>query len=104
MLSYIFAFATGGHIALLQHIKAHECQLEGTAVCCGAAQGGQLETLKWARSRGCAWDRTTCAFAAGGGHLEVLQWARANGCEWSWSTCSYAAAGGRLEVLRILLC
>ncbi len=42
----------------------------------GAAHGGHLEVLKWARTHGCPWDARTCANAAYGGHLKVLQWAR----------------------------
>jgi hypothetical protein len=30
--------------------------------------------------------REICEGAAAGGHLEVLQWARENGCEWdTWT-------------------
>jgi hypothetical protein len=43
----------------------------------GAARGGHLELLKWARAHGCAWDSHTSSAAAGGGHLLVLQWLRA---------------------------
>ena len=48
--------------------------------CLGAARGGHLEVLQWARANGCTWHKDTCAYAAQEGHLEVLQWARANGC------------------------
>ncbi|KAK3240147.1 hypothetical protein CYMTET_50003 [Cymbomonas tetramitiformis] len=66
----------------------------------GAAGGGHLEVLQWAREHGCPRDARTCAFAAGGGHLEVLQWAREHGCPWDASTCHGAAGGGHLEVLQ----
>ena len=29
-----------------------------------AALGGHLETLRWARERGCPWDRTACLWHA----------------------------------------
>ena len=53
----------------------------------GAAEGGHLEMLKWARENGCPWDEDTCANAAKGGHLEVLKWARENDCPWDEWTC-----------------
>ena len=38
--------------------------------------------------------------AANGGHLEVLQWARQNGCECNSYTCAWAALNGaRINVL-----
>jgi hypothetical protein len=64
--------------------------------CEGAAKGGHLDVLKWARANGCEWDEDTCVEAVKGGHLEVLQWARENGCEWSERTCEEAAWGKEL--------
>ena len=51
----------------------------------GAAHGGHLEVLKWARENGCPWDEITCTWAAEGGHLDVLKWARENDCPWDES-------------------
>jgi len=83
-----------------------------------AAQGGHLDTLKFARKHGCPWNWKTTAYAAGGGHLEVLKWAYVQGSEESgiglvrdiWQngdeddnrTCECAAAKGQLEVLQWL--
>jgi hypothetical protein len=50
------------------------------------------------REQGCPWDE--CNGAAAGGHLEVLQWAREYDCPWGEETCATAAQGGHLEVLR----
>ena len=72
----------------------------GTRDVQGAAEGGHLEVLKWARENDCPWDEWTCACAARGGHLEVLKWARANDCPWDEETCACAAKGGHLEVLK----
>jgi len=41
--------------------------------------------------------RGVCEGAARGGHLEVLQWARANGAPWDGWTCAKAAQGGTLS-------
>ncbi|AJF97486.1 ankyrin repeat protein [Pandoravirus inopinatum] len=42
-----------------------------------AALNGHPGVLKWAHAKGCPWDGRTCYGAAAGGHLVVLQWARA---------------------------
>ena len=73
-------------------------------VCAGAAWGGHLEALKWARSQDppCPWDERTCACAAGKGHLEVLKFLRGQEppCPWTARTCTCAAEKGRLDVLK----
>jgi hypothetical protein len=56
----------------------------------GAAKGGFLEVLRWARQNGCPWDEWTCTRAAEGGFLEMLQWAHENGCPWDKDTWDYA--------------
>ncbi|MDB0053520.1 ankyrin repeat domain-containing protein [bacterium] len=44
-------------------------------MCDAAAMTGQLEVLKWARSNGCPWNRTSCqALASLFGHSEVVAW------------------------------
>ena len=79
---------------------ARERHAVGQVDVLAAAIGGHLEVLQWVRANGCPWDERTCWGAAEGGHLEVLQWARANGCPWSGETCEFAAKGGDVEVLR----
>jgi hypothetical protein len=99
------AAAEGGHLAVLQWLRAndewdgHSCEWD-EQTCVGAAQGGHLAVLQWARANGCEWDADTCSSAAQGGHLATLQWARANGCEWGELTCPAAAYGGHLAVLQ----
>ena len=101
--------AEGGHLEVLQWARANGCSVgrvdlqpvprkaatwrccSGRArtaapwderTCAGAAGGGHLEVLQWARANGCSVGREDLRRAAGGGHLEVLQWARANGAPW----------------------
>jgi hypothetical protein len=76
----------------------------GWATVSGAASGGQLDVLKWAREQGCPWEEGICRDAAKLGHLEMLQWARAHGCPWNDRMMTrYAASRGKLEVLKWLL-
>ena len=70
----------------------------GKYITYGAASGGHLSVLKWARES-CVWGSWTCAYAAVNGHLDVLKWARENGCEWDSWTYSGAAKNGHLHVL-----
>ncbi len=71
----------------------------GWMTCLGAASGGHLEVLQWARNQVCPWN-CRIADAATEGHFELLQWARSQGCPCLWSTdaCS-RAAGGHFEIL-----
>ena len=72
----------GAHDARNLELKArreNHCPLD-ECTCVSAAQGGQLEILKWLRANGCPWDERTCSGAATGGHFDTLQWARENGC------------------------
>ena len=73
-------------------------------VCAGAARGGHLEALKWARSQDppFPWYEETCTNAAAGGHLNVLRFLRAQDppCPWGWLTCAWAAKGGHLDILK----
>jgi hypothetical protein len=55
-------------------------------LCDICAKTGRLESLKWARSKGCPWsephrliDVGTSCVAAMAGQLHILQWARENG-------------------------
>ncbi len=57
------------------------------------AEGGDLEVLIWARTKGCPWDADTCYRAVQYGHLELLKWARANECPWD-ARIQYAALFG----------
>ena len=82
-------------------------------LCDICAKKGQLESLKWARSKGCPWTQPqqyikqgilhvtidTCSAAAEAGHLHILQWARENGCDWNWLTCYAAAEAGHWDVV-----
>ena len=70
-------------------------------LCDECAKRGQLNSLIWARSKGCPWNEDysggACYVAAEAGHLHILQWAREHGCEWDSWTC-YAAARLNLQV------
>ena len=91
--------AEGGHLEVLRWARANGCPWSHMT-CKAAARSGHLEVLKWMRANGCPWNTETCSGAAEGGHLEVLKWARENGCPWNELTCMFAAKEGHLEVLQ----
>jgi hypothetical protein len=67
------------------------CNGHGNDSCSSAASGGHLAVLQWLRANACPWNEYTCSEAAANGHLQLLQWARANGCPWGEGTCTDAA-------------
>ena len=82
------------------------CDRFNARLCDICAKRGQLESLKWARSKGCPWTKPrrwskegTCCVAAIAGHLHILQWSRENGCDWDADTCSEAARAGHWDLL-----
>mmetsp|Transcript_10481 Transcript_10481/g.20934 ORF Transcript_10481/g.20934 Transcript_10481/m.20934 type:complete len:491 (+) Transcript_10481:160-1632(+) len=81
-------------------VEEKKCPWDKEYVCTVAARGGHVETLEWARRKGCPWDEGTCREAARRGRLKLLQALRHGGCEWDPSTCRGAAEGGHLEVLK----
>jgi hypothetical protein len=88
---------------LLMWLRGQGCPWD-PRTCTGAARGGHLEVLKWARACDCQWGTSVstfvCSAGARGGHLEILKWAHSNGCHWAWTTCAGAAEGGHLDVLK----
>ena len=83
------------------------CDRYKSRLCDICAHRGQLESLKWARCKGCPWTEShpyrvigTCCVAARAGHLHILQWARENGCDWNSETCYAAAGAGHLHILQ----
>jgi hypothetical protein len=50
-----------------------------TMTCWAAASGGHLEVLQWVRANGCPWDYHTLTESRGV-HLQLFNWAIANGC------------------------
>ena len=66
------------HFNQLGWAQANGCPLVGDTWALVAAEA--ITILKWAEDKSLRWwDEETCAGAALGGHLEILEWARANG-------------------------
>lgn len=67
-----------------------------------AAQKGQLQFLKFLKSRSLTWHRNTLAKAAAYGDLECMKWLEDNGCPWSTGTFLQAVCCGKIENLQWL--
>jgi len=88
----------GGHLECLHE---NGCPWDEWA-CRAAAEGGQLECLKYLHENGCPWDEWACRAAALRGHLECLKYLHENGCPWNAWTCRAAAEGGHLLSRRLI--
>ena len=95
-------FARRGNIEALKWMRSKGYTLSG--VCDNASIGGQLEVIKWARAEGYTFGPDACTTAARRGNLEILKMARAgpSPSPWSIRTCGEAASEGHLEVLKWL--
>jgi|TARA_B110000261_G_scaffold13043_1_gene13235 hypothetical protein len=66
---------------MLRWLFRNGCPAVDKTACEQAAGRGSLDVLRCLRLNGTPWDAMTCAAAAQGGQLEFLKWARANGCD-----------------------
>ena len=91
--------ALGGHIRILEYAKANRHRWS-KLVCSYAAKGNKLEVLKYVRKNGAEYTGKTGQVAAKHGHLELLKYAHSDGCALNAFICSEAAKGGHLDVLK----
>ena len=74
-----------------------------TMTCTSDASYGNFDALKWAVSKGCAFDRQQCAnYAAWYGNIEALSWFKAQGVVSNEIAAVGAAQNGHLETLKWL--
>ena len=72
--------AFGGHLDALKLMTGGFGFWFNEWTCTRAAEGGQLDVLKWLRENGCPWDCNVLRRAEARGHARVAAWARDNGC------------------------
>lgn len=67
---------------------------------CAALAAHNLESLRWGRAWGAAWDSTTIDAAACYGNVAAMEWALTNGCPFDPKrACSLAARTGQVGAL-----
>jgi len=71
--------------------------------CSKVAGTNKLELLRWIREeKNCGWDSWTFSVAAEGGNMEMVKYCAANHCPIDEDACENAAEGGHLEILKYL--
>ena len=93
--------ANGGHMDVLRWARAKRYPWTADT-CAGIAKHGDLATLRWAAEQGCPMSGRVLVEAVLGGHVHVAEWAAENGCEMLASACAAAATRGSMETLRWL--
>jgi len=78
--------AKNGNMDIVRWLLSSKCSIVDCGSCIvAAAEGGNLEVLKYMRLLGFPWSETVCLGAAENGHFDVLKWAVSNGCPWNTS-------------------
>jgi len=95
--------ARQGNLEMVQYCVANECPIDSMA-CKFAADGGQLECLKYLREEVKApWDSDTAAWAAENGHLHILEYhVERKYDDYDVWVCERAAENGQLDCLKYL--
>ena len=99
----INAAAEQGNLEMVKYCVANECPIDAWA-CALAADGGQLECLKYLREEAKApWDSSTAEWAAQNGHLHILEYlVERKYDQYNEFSCSNAAENGHLDCLKYL--
>lgn len=93
--------ANGGNLDCLRYLIENGCEYDEDDIIFYAASGsGNIECIKYLLGKGCKMDKDTCAIAAKRGNLSCLRYLRENGCEWNEKTFRFAGDSGKIEVLR----
>jgi hypothetical protein len=86
----------------LASLVEHSCPTSSDG-CAGAAEGGQLDCLRYLHAQGCPWDEETTTNAARGGHLDCLMFAIEQDCPVEDETFVVAVKSGKQPCLEYLL-
>lgn len=96
----IYRAVLHGHVYIREWLQSAHGVFERDSTWLGAACGGHLGVLQWARENGCQWGSDMCMEAFRRGHFEIPKWARENGCLWDSVVCIEAARRGHFEMLK----
>ena len=99
----IKAAASQGNLEMVKYCVAKKCPI-GVMACANAADGGQLECLKYLREEVKApWDSDTAEWAAQNGHLHILEYlVERKYDQYDNYACEDAAEFGHLDCLKYL--
>ena len=96
--------AEGGNLEMIKYCLARNCPMDGKEACASAASGGSLECLKYLHEEVQApWDDwDTANKAAENGHLHILEYLVECKCKLHSCLYDYAAKNGHLNCLKFL--
>mmetsp|Transcript_22051 Transcript_22051/g.31597 ORF Transcript_22051/g.31597 Transcript_22051/m.31597 type:complete len:299 (+) Transcript_22051:39-935(+) len=90
-----------GNLDIMKWLKSKDCAWD-ERVFTISSQNGNLFVMKWLKETGCPWVARTFSAAALYGYLENMKWLNENNCPWGATTFAAAADNGRLENLKWL--
>eukprot|EP01032_Pedospumella_encystans_P010466 gene10466-12227_t len=67
-----------------------------------AAQGGQVECIKYLHENGCPWDTDAITEAASRGFLDCVTYLHTNGCPWNTYTMKEASYNSHMKCVEYL--
>lgn len=94
--------AEGGQLETLKWFLETRNSCKTAAVAAAAAAKGNLDCLKLALEKGCFLDATVLAAAADRGDLDCLQFLIEHNCPWDCNAPARAACNGHLAALQFL--
>ena len=95
--------ALQGNLEMVKYCVANKCPIDENA-CAYAADGGELEVLKYLREEVKApWGSETASYAAHNGHLHILEYlVERKYDEYDEDACLWAALNGHIDCLKYL--
>lgn len=94
--------AFGGHLQLLQWLRANGCHIDG-GIISYAAKGGQLCTFRWLLSHGYGTYSSSMMYAVENSNTKILEWLKSRGHVFDTLAWDYAVAHGTINSLSWLL-
>ena len=85
------------------HDIGSRIQFNSPITFCNVAREGNLEVMKWLKTRNCHWDESTFTAAARHGELANMKWLLSQKCPGNIYTFEAAAEHGNLENMKWLL-
>ena len=90
-----------GNLDIMKWLKSKDCAWD-ERVFTISSKNGNLSIMRWLKENGCPWNEFTFAAAAFNGDLEIMKWLKQNDCPWSAATLTSAVENGRLENIKWL--
>jgi hypothetical protein len=94
--------ARAGDVEMLRWLKSKGCSFNQDTFSTAAVTPDNLHVLQFLHDEGCPWHYSICGAAGEAGDLEQLKWLHAHGATLDHSTADFAAGGGAVHVFEWL--